>query len=292
MKCGTIAFIGRPNVGKSTLLNHLLGQKISITSRKPQTTRHRILGIKTTELGQAVYVDTPGMHKSEKKALNRYLNRTATTTLVGVDVVVWVTDIVQWHEYDESIFAMLKSIDVPVIFVINKIDRVANKETCLPFLEEVSRRYTFASIIPISALRKINLEELEQHIMSALPEGEMMYPGDQISDRPERFFAAEIIREKLIRRLAKELPYAITVEIEQYIDEAALVKINAIIWIESESQKAIVVGKKGAVLKTVGQQAREDLERMLDKKVFLQCWVKVKKGWSDSERILQSLGYD
>lgn len=292
MKSGYVALIGRPNVGKSTLLNHLLGQKLSITSRKPQTTRHRILGIKTTEAGQALYVDTPGMHDEQGRALNRYLNRTARTTLVGVDLVVWVTDRPEWHSYDESILALLETVSVPVILLINKIDKVYDKEHCLPFLQDAAERYPFRSIIPVSALKKINLDETETQIMDALPEGEMIYPADQISDRPERFFAAEIIREKLIRRLARELPYALTVEIEGFTDEGGLARIGAIIWVERASQKSIVIGHKGAVLKTVGQQARLDLEALLDKKVFLEMWVKVKKGWSDSERALQSLGYD
>ncbi|MGH8547501.1 MAG: GTPase Era [Methylococcales bacterium] len=292
MRSGYIALIGRPNVGKSTLLNHLVGQKISITSRKPQTTRHRILGIKTHPEGQAIYVDTPGLHGDEKKALNRYLNRTAKRSLSGVDLVVWVTDIPRWHGYDPIILSMLEKVAVPVLFVINKIDRVERKEECLPFLKDVGNTYPFSSIVPVSALQGTNLDVLERNILAALPEAEPVFPDDQISDRSERFFAAEIIREKLVRRLAKELPYEITVEIEQFVDAEKLLRLHAIIWVDRESQKSIVIGKDGSVLKTIGQQARLDLEKLMGKKVYLELWVKVKHGWSDNERALQSLGYD
>ena len=292
MKSGYVALIGRPNVGKSTLLNHLVGQKISITSRRPQTTRHRILGIKTTPLGQAIYVDTPGLHSSQKRAMNRYLNRTAKSTLVGVDVVIWVTDLAAWHEYDDTILSMLNEVHVPVIFAINKVDRIPDKNTLMPFLKEAGDRYPFSAIVPVSALRTDNLDALEKSIMDLLPEGGMFYPEDQITDKTERFLAAEIVREKLTRRLAKELPYALSVEIETFNEDASLVKINALIWVERETQKSIVIGNKGAVLKAVGQQARVDLENLMGKKVYLELWVKVKKGWSDSERALQSLGYE
>ncbi len=292
MKSGYVALIGRPNVGKSTLLNHLVGQKISITSRRPQTTRHRILGIKTTSVGQAIYVDTPGLHSSQKRAMNRYLNRTAKSTLVGVDVVIWVTDLAAWHDYDETILSMLTEVHVPVIFAINKVDRIPDKNVLMPFLKEAGDRYPFSAIVPVSALRTENLDGLEKSIMDLLPEGGMFYPEDQITDKTERFLAAEIVREKLTRRLAKELPYALSVEIETFSEDASLVRINALIWVERETQKSIVIGNKGAVLKTVGQQARIDLENLMDKKVYLELWVKVKKGWSDSERALQSLGYE
>lgn len=292
MKSGFIALIGRPNVGKSTLLNHLIGQKISITSRKPQTTRHRILGVKTFPQGQSIYVDTPGLHGDEKKALNRYLNRTAKNSLAAVDLILWITDKPTWHSFDATILSMLKNVEVPVLLVINKIDRVVSKDTCLPFLREASERFPFSSIVPVSALQGTNLDALERDILERLPEGEPLFPDDQITDRSERFFAAEIIREKLIRRLAKELPYELSVEIERFVDEGKLFSIHAIIWVERENQKSIVIGTGGSVLKTVGQQARYDLEKMLAKKVYLELWVKVKRGWSDNERALQSLGYD
>ncbi len=209
MNCGFVALIGRPNVGKSTLMNHLLKQKISITSRKPQTTRHRILGINTTEAGQAIYMDTPGMHNSEKRALNRYLNRTAETTLLGVDVIVWLIDGLSWHEYDEVIFKKLEQAGLPVILAVNKVDKVKDKDAILTFFAEAQHRFPFEHLVPISALKRTNLDQLESLIMELLPESDLIYPEDQITDRPERFLAAEIVREKLTRRLGDELPYAL-----------------------------------------------------------------------------------
>lgn len=292
MKCGFVALVGRPNVGKSTLMNHLLKQKISITSRKPQTTRHRILGINTTELGQAIYMDTPGMHNSEKRALNRYLNRTADTTLLGVDVIVWLIDGLSWHEYDEAIFKKLEQAGLPVILAVNKVDKVADKEAILAFFNEAQHRFPFKHLVPISALKRTNLDQLESLIMELLPEQELIYPEDQVTDRSERFLAAEIIREKLTRRLGAELPYALTVEIERYEEKPYITKIYAIIWVERLTQKNIVIGKDGEMLKKVGTDARQDIEKLIDRKVYLQLWVKVKKGWSDSERALQSLGFN
>ncbi|MGZ5049659.1 MAG: GTPase Era [Methylobacter sp.] len=292
MNCGFVALIGRPNVGKSTLMNHLLKQKISITSRKPQTTRHRILGINTTEEGQAIYVDTPGMHNSEKRALNRYLNRTADSTLLGVDVVVWLIDGLSWHEYDETIFKKLEQAGLPVILVVNKVDKVADKEAILAFFNEAQHRFPFKHLVPISALKDINLDLLERSIMELLPEQDLIYPEDQVTDRSVRFLAAEIIREKLTRRLGEELPYAMTVEIERYEEKPNITKIYAIIWVERIGQKNIVIGKDGEMLKKVGIDARQDIEKLIDHKVYLQLWVKVKKGWSDSERALQSLGFN
>lgn len=291
MNCGYVALIGRPNVGKSTLMNHLLKQKISITSRKPQTTRHRILGINTTDAGQAIYMDTPGMHADQKKALNRQLNRTADSTLMGVNVVVWLIDRLEWLEYDEVIFEKLKQAGLPVILAVNKVDRIEDKDRVLEFFAAAQERYPFEAILPISALKRIHLEELESEIMGLLPKGDLIYPADQITDRPERFLVGEIIREKLMRRLGAELPYELTVEIERYEELENLSKIYAIIWIERISQKSIIIGENGAMLKSVGTDARKDIERLIGQKVFLQLWVKVKKGWSDNERALQSLGY-
>ena len=291
MKCGYVALIGRPNVGKSTLMNHLLGQKLSITSRKPQTTRHRILGIKTTEVGQAIFMDTPGMHQDEKKVLNRYLNKTADATLLGVNVVVWLLDGLFWHEYDQQIFKKLHQAGLPVILVVNKIDKVKDRNAMLAFFEQAKQSYPFEQIIPVSALKSQNLQVLEDAIMDLLPIAEPVYPADQITNRPERFFAAEIIREKLTRRLGDELPYALTVEIERYEEHPELCRIYAAILVERDSQKSIVIGKQGAILKNIGTEARIDIERLIDQKVYLQLWVKVKKGWSDNERALQSLGF-
>lgn len=292
MNCGYVALIGRPNVGKSTLMNHLLKQKISITSRKPQTTRHRILGINTAEAGQAIYVDTPGMHGSEKRALNRYLNRTADTTLMGVDVAVWLIDGLSWHEYDEVIFKKLEQAGLPVILAVNKVDKVKDKDAILAFFAEARHRFPFEHLIPISALKGTNLDQLENAVMQLLPEGELIYPEDQITDRPERFLCAEIIREKLTRRLGDELPYSLTVEIERYEEKPGIVKIYAIIWVERSTQKNIVIGKEGEMLKKIGTDARYDIEKLIGQKVYLQLWVKVKKGWSDNERALQNLGFN
>ena len=291
MKTGYVALIGRPNAGKSTLLNHLVGQKISITSRRPQTTRHRIHGIKTNENGQIIYVDTPGLHGDEKRAMNRYLNRAANTALLGVDLVVWLVEPLAWHPENDLVLEKLKNVQCPVILAVNKVDLCDDKAQLLPFLEESAKRFPFAEIVPLSALKNINLQALEQSILALLPEGEPIYPQDQITDRPERFFAAEIIREKLIRSLGQEVPHALTVEIEKYKLEKGVVRIHAIIWVEREGQKKIVIGKQGEVLKKVGQQAREDLEKMVERKIYLNLWVKVKRGWSDSERALLSLGY-
>ncbi|MDP1774054.1 MAG: GTPase Era [Methylobacter sp.] len=292
MNCGFVALIGRPNVGKSTLMNHLLKQKISITSRKPQTTRHRILGINTTDAGQAIYMDTPGMHNSEKRALNRYLNRTADTTLLGVDVIVWLIDGLSWHEYDEAIFKKLEQAGLPVILAVNKVDKVADKEAILTFFNEAQHRFPFKHLVPISALKRTNLDQLESLIMGLLPERDLIYPEDQVTDRSERFLAAEIVREKLTRRLGDELPYELAVEIERYEEKSYITKIYAIIWVERLTQKNIVIGKDGEMLKKVGTDARVDIEKLIGQKVYLQLWVKVKKGWSDSERALQSLGFN
>jgi len=292
MKCGHVALIGRPNVGKSTLLNHLLKQKISITSRKPQTTRHRILGINTSASGQIIYLDTPGMHDGDKRALNRYLNRTADSTLVGVDAVVWLIDGLSWHEYDEIIFKKLEQAGMPVILAVNKIDKIKDKNAILTFFDAAQHRFPFQHLVPISALKNNNLGQLENLILSLLPEGEPIYPEDQITDRPERFLCAEIVREKLTRRLGDELPYTLTVEIERFEDKPNITKIYALIWVEKLSQKNIVIGTNGEVLKKVGMDARHDMEKLLDRKVYLQLWVKVKKGWSDNERALQSLGFN
>lgn len=291
MKCGYVALIGQPNVGKSTLLNHLIGQKLSITSRKPQTTRHLIQGVKTGEQGQIIFVDTPGLHSQGKKAMNRYLNRAAASVLAGVDVLVWVVSALAWGEEEENILALLKDAKMPVVLAVNKVDTLAEKEVLLPFLERVSARYAFADIVPVSALQGTNLPALEKSVLALLPEREPLYPEDWLTDRPERFFAAEIIREKLIRALGQELPHATTVEIEQYREEGNLVSVYALIWVERDGQKAIVIGKDGAGLKKIGERARHDLERFLDRKVYLQLWVKVRKGWADDERALLNLGY-
>lgn len=292
MKCGYAALIGRPNVGKSTLLNHLLKQKISITSRKPQTTRHQILGINTTESAQIIYLDTPGMHFGDKRALNRYLNRAADTSMLGADVVIMLVDGLIWQEYDELILNKLKNADIPVILVINKIDRVADKTALLTFIAEAQQRYPFNAVIAVSALKGVNLDELEKSVVELLPEGEAIFPEEQVTDRSERFLCAEIVREKLTRRLGAEIPHQLTVEVEQYEEQANVNKIYLIIWLEKESQKSIVIGKDGEMLKKIGIDARADIEKLTEKKCYLKLWVKVKKGWSDNERALLSLGFN
>lgn len=290
-RCGYVAIIGRPNVGKSTLLNHLLGKKISITSRKPQTTRHRILGIKTEGETQAVYVDTPGLHLEAKKALNRYMNRAANSVIHDVDVIIFMIEALKWQEEDEWILKKLQHIKLPVILVINKIDKIPEKENLLPFLERVSEKFKFTEIVPLSALKSEQVNRLDQLVNSLLPENPHFFPDDQMTDMSSRFITAEIIREKLMRSLGQELPYALTVQIEQFEQQEKLIRISAIIWVEKLTQKAIVIGKEGAVLKKIGTYAREELEMILGKKIFLQLWVKVKESWSDNDRALRSLGY-
>lgn len=290
-RCGYVALIGRPNVGKSTLMNHLLGQKLSITSRKPQTTRHRILGIKTTEQAQIIYVDTPGIHQQAKKAMNRFMNRTANSVIEDVQVVIFVVEAPKWTDEDEMVLSALKNIPAPVILAINKVDRLAKKDELLPYLQSVKDKLGFAEVVPISAKAGTNLPELEAAIIRHLEPSEPWYPEDQLTDRSSRFLAAEIVREKLMRNLGQELPYATTVEIEKFEEGERLYRIHALIWVERDNQKSIVIGEKGERLKKVGQQARLDMQKLFDRKVHLELWVKVKAGWSDDERALSSLGY-
>ena len=290
--CGYVALVGRPNVGKSTLLNRILGQKISITSRRPQTTRHRILGIKTDASVQTIYIDTPGIHAYSGRAMNRHMNRAASRALQDVDVVVFLVEGLRWLPDDELVLEKLRDLQCPVILAVNKIDLLDSKESLLPVLRALSEKHAFHQIIPVSAQKGDNVAELEAAIAVLLPVAPMMYPEEQVTDRPVRFLAAELVREKLFRMLGKELPYGLTVEIEQFRSEANITHIHALIWVERKSQKNIVVGRQGRVLKDVGQQARRDIEAMIDKKVNLKLWVKVKEGWADDERALQSLGYN
>lgn len=289
-RCGFIAIVGRPNVGKSTLLNHILGQKLSITSRKPQTTRHQILGIKTEGPVQAIYVDTPGMHEEEPRALNRYMNRAASAALKHVDVVVFVVDRHYWTPADELVLEKLTHLTCPVILVVNKVDKLEKRETLLPALEDLASKRDFAEIIPLSALKDQNLEPLEEAVSRMLPQSVHFYPEDQITDRSERFVAAEMVREKITRQLGAELPYSVAVEIEEFRHDGKTLHISALILVEREGQKKIVIGDKGERLRSIGQEARKDMERMFDGKVMLRLWVKVKRGWADSDRALKSLG--
>ncbi len=290
-RAGHAALLGRPNVGKSTLLNRLIGQKLSITAPKPQTTRHIISGIQTLPEAQIVYVDTPGLHRQNRRALNRYLNRAAASVLGYVEVVVFLIEALRWTEEDQEILRRLADYSGPVVLAVNKVDRVADKPRLLPFLQEMAGRRTFAEVVPLAALKGDNVAALEQVIVRLLPVGEFLFPADQITTISERFLAAELVREKLTRLLREELPYALTVEIERFVEEGRLARIHAVIWVERESQKGIVIGERGATLREVGRQAREELERLFDRRIYLETWVKVREGWSDDERALRSLGY-
>jgi GTP-binding protein Era len=294
-QCGYIAIIGRPNVGKSTLLNHLIQQKISITSKKPQTTRQRILGIKTSAHQQMIYVDTPGLHQNAHRALNRYMNRAATSSVFDVDLILFLVDGLHWTSDDEWALKKIEHVKAPVILVVNKIDKISDKTSLLPHLEILNKKRKFIEVVPLIAKSNQDAEMLEEIITHYLPEKEFAFDADQITDRTERFMAAEIIREKLMRHLGQELPYDLTVEIEEYKVEQqvtrSLLRISAVIYVEKPGQKIIVIGEKGERLKMVGEKARLDMEKLFGEKVFLQLWVKVKRGWSDSERSLQSLGF-
>ncbi len=291
-RCGYVAIVGRPNVGKSTLLNHLLKQKISITSRKPQTTRHNVLGIKTEGNVQILFVDTPGLHLKHGKALNRYMNRAASTAINDVDLVVFVVDKLSWTEEDEMVASRIQNVRCPVILAVNKVDEIDHKESLLPHLKTLSDQLSIEEIVPVSALKGHNLDALETLITERLPEGVHFFPHDQVTDRSSRFMAAEMVREKITRQLGAELPYQMTVEIEEFSQQGKILHISALILVERESQKRILIGDKGARIKNIGQQARVDMESMFGGKVMLNLWVKVKSGWSDDERALRSLGYD
>jgi GTP-binding protein Era len=291
-RCGYVAIVGRPNVGKSTLLNHILGQKLAITSRKPQTTRHNMLGIKTEGAVQAIYVDTPGLHKDNERALNRYMNKSASNALKDVDVVIFVVDRTRWTDEDQMVLERLKFVEGPLLLAVNKADRMDDKADLLPHLEWLASQLPNAEVVPISALHGQNLDTLERLVGEHLPEGEHFFPEDQITDRSSRFLAAELVREKIMRQLGAEVPYQITVEIEEFKLQGRILHIHALILVERDGQKKIIIGDKGERLKRIGQEARKDMEALFDRKVMLNLWVKVKSGWSDDERALRSLGYD
>ena len=291
-RCGYVAIVGRPNVGKSTLLNHLLGQKISITSRKPQTTRHQVLGIKTEDNHQIIFVDTPGLHKDAGKAINRYMNRAASAAIRDVDLVVFVVDRTAWTEEDSIVLEQIEQSGLPTMLVVNKIDLLADKTELLPHLQSLAAKAEFSAILPVSALRQHNVDALEEQILTLLPESGHFFPEDQITDRSQRFLAAEIVREKIMRQLGDELPYSIAVEIEEFAQEDQMLHISAVIFVERTGQKRILIGDKGSRLRSIGSDARRDMEGLFDSKVMLRLWVKVKSGWSDDERALRSLGYD
>lgn len=290
-RAGYIAIIGRPNVGKSTLLNHLLGQKISITSSKAQTTRHRIAGILTQAAAQFVFVDTPGFQQRHKSALNKIMNRTVIQSMSGVDVIVWVVEALVYGAEDADVLALLPA-DIPVICVINKVDRVKEKNALLPFVEQLSGLFPFSAIVPLSAQKALRLDVLLAALQQYLPEQAALFGEDEITDRSERFLAAEMVREKIFREVGEEVPYSITVEIEKFEQQGNLRKIYAAVLVDKEGQKAIIIGERGAKLKSIGTQARKDMEKLFGGKVYLELWVKVKSGWADSEARLKQLGYE
>lgn len=290
-RCGYIAIVGRPNVGKSTLLNHLLHQKISITSRKPQTTRHRILGINSDEHHQCLFVDTPGLNAQFNKALNKVMNDTVFNVIKDVDLVLFVVERFIWNEADQFVLDALANAKVPVLLIINKIDLVQDKTELLPHIAELAKKQEFAEIVPVSALGGHNLETIDNLVKALLPEGPFLFPEDQVTDRSFRFLAAELIREKVTRQLGDELPYEVTVEIEKFERVKSVMHIHGLILVDKKGQKRIVIGKDGERLKQIGSSAREDMETSFDSKVMLNLWVKVKSGWADDERALQSLGY-
>ncbi|MCB1859154.1 MAG: GTPase Era [Gammaproteobacteria bacterium] len=290
-RSGYCAIVGRPNVGKSTLINDLIGQKLAITSHKPQTTRHSIRGIKTLPEGQIVYVDTPGIHQRGDQPLNRYLNRAARSAMVDVDAILFVVEALHWTAEDEAVLESVIGATASKILVVNKIDTVKDKAELLPFIAELNQRCPFLETVPVSALKGDNTGLLERQILERLPEGERLFPEDQLTDRSERFFASELIREQLTRRFSKEIPYALTVEIEGFEDREGLYRINALIWVEKAGQKNIIVGRKGESLKAVARQSRIEMEKFFGTRVYLEVWVKVKKSWSSDEKALTYLGY-
>lgn len=290
--CGYIAIVGRPNVGKSTLLNRILKEKVSITSRKPQTTRHSIIGIQTLGDYQFVYVDTPGVHLGSKKMMNRMMNKTAASVLRDVDAILFVVEGTHWGENDEQVLKLIKNQPVPCFLIVNKVDKIADKKILLPWLESMSQRYNFAEIIPVSAKTGVQLDTLEERLKHLLPEGPHLFDEDQLTDRSTRFMCAELLREKIFRLCGQELPYSTLVDIESFKKEDGIVTIHALILVEKDNHKRMVIGDKGSKLKEIATKARLDMEDFLGEKIFLKCWCKVKSGWSDDERLLKQMGYD
>ena len=290
-KAGFIALLGRPNVGKSTLLNRLVGRKVSITSSRPQTTRHRLLGIRTDEQSQMIFVDTPGVHQAKKRYINRVLNKTARSALEGVDIILLMIGSAGWTEEDKLALELAAQHKTPVMLLINKVDRLKDKSRLLPLLEVSAGMHRFDEIIPLSALQGENVDALSERLLHYLPESPQLFPAEQTTDRSDRFYISEVIREKLFRSLHHELPYALAVEVKQLAFEDGLVKADAIVWVEKQSQKGIIIGREGSNLKAVGSAARKDLEKYFSTKVFLQLWVKVRENWSDNAQMLRTVGY-
>ena len=297
---GHVAVIGRPNVGKSTLVNALVGAKVSITSSRPQTTRHRLLGIASFERGQLVLVDTPGIHRdhgtASSSAMHRMMNRAARGAVEGVDAAVLVIEAGRWDDGDSLAYDALKSAGVPVVLAVNQVDKIKDKSELLPFLGEVNAAREFAAVHPVSALKRKGLKPLVDTLLALMPEQPALYAEDEITDKSQRFLAGELVREQLMRQLGAELPYATTVEIESFVEDTStradiLLRIGAVIWVERDGQKAIVIGKGGTRLREIGTRSREQMERLFDHKVFLETWVRVREGWSDDEAALRTLGY-
>ncbi len=291
-RCGLVAVIGRPNVGKSTLINALMGRKVSIVTAKPQTTRHRILAVHTSPDVQIIFVDTPGLHRKAGKAMNRMMNRTAANALADADVILFVSDANQWTSEDDDVIKRLAQVETPVVAVLNKVDKVHPKEKLLDALALMSARRDFAEILPVSALKRDYLDKLMDLLPPFLPESPPLFPEDMHTDRSREFHASEVIREKLTLLLHQELPYGLTVQIERYLEDEKGITINAVVWVERDSQKGIVVGKNGSVLKKVGRAARLELKEQLQRNVHLELWVKVKSNWADNEQDLLNFGYE
>lgn len=291
-QCGYVSIIGRPNVGKSTLLNRLIGQKLSITSKKPQTTRWQVQGIKTTSEYQLIFVDTPGLQNRYRTTMNRHMKREIMDSLSYVDAIIFVIEALAWTEAEEQLLKIVSNVSYPVILVINKIDKLKNKEKLLPFIDTIAGKYRFHDVIPVSAIKGDNIGIIEKQLLPLLPVSQPLFPEDQLTDRNERFIAAEFIREKLTRILGAEIPYRISVTIDEFSDKGQVLHITASIWVETANQKKIVIGQNGRNLKVVGEQARRDMEQMFGKKVYLKSWAKVRKKWSEDEKALKQFGYD
>ena len=291
-RCGLVAVIGRPNVGKSTLINAVMGRKVSIVTAKPQTTRHRILAVHTAEDAQIIFVDTPGLHRRAGKAMNKLMNRTAANALADADLILFVSDATRWTSEDDDVLKRLRDVKTPVVAVLNKVDRVHPREKLLDTIRLMAARYNFEEIVPLSALRADNLDALMALLPPFLPESPPLFPEDMHTDRGPEFHAAEVIREKLTLMLHQELPYGLTVQVERYAEDEKGLTIHAIVWVERDSQKGIVVGKGGTTLKRVGRAARLELKEQLQRNVHLELWVKVKSNWADNEKDLLNLGFD
>ncbi len=289
--CGHVAIVGRPNVGKSTLMNRLLGQKISITAHKPQTTRHTILGINTKGEHQCIFIDTPGIHLGGKQALNKVLNKSAHSAMLDADIIIMIVQAKEWTDEDQLVFDRVKDQPCPIFLLINKIDRLKRKDELLPYLAGIPQADGITEVIPISARKGNNIDHLDALIMKNLPIGEHQFDKDQITDRSSRFLAAELVREQLTRFLSKELPYALSVEVERFEHVNGIDRIAVIIWVDKKSQKGIIIGKGGEQLKEIGKRSRKSMENLFGHQVYLQLWVKIKSGWANDERMLQNLGY-